>query len=109
MYQVAFHRDNLICKIDFAFKTYTSAVFFFFFPTVPAAVEDGVVEDTIGALVPWHVHHQWHPKQLSVALSVALVCVLDLFNPVGRGRGGGARVSHSMVSIPYEFGVSTCI
>ena len=57
--------------------------------TVPATIEDCVIEDTVGALVLWYLHHQWESKQLSGALGVALVGVPDLFDPTVRGERGG--------------------
>ena len=61
----------------------------------PAPGHDGRVEDTVGAPDSRHLHNQWQSKELVIALTVGLVCVLNLTNTGkrvrGREEGGGRR------------------
>ena len=53
----------------------------------PAPGHDGRVEDAVGAPDTRHLHDQRQSKELVIALTVGLVCVLHLTNTGRRGRG----------------------
>ena len=60
----------------------------------PAPGHDGGVEDAVGAPDSRHLHNQWQSKELVIALTVGLVCVLHLTNTGRKEReeeGGGRR------------------
>ena len=59
----------------------------------PAPGHDGRVEDAVGAPDTRHLHDQWQSKELVIALTVGLVCVLHLTDTWRRMReeGGGRR------------------